>query len=66
MTDLIDASARAMICHDGLDRTLFVEAGAGTGKTTQLVERGVNLVCNRGVAIGEIGRSPLPKLRLRN
>ncbi|MCH7788255.1 MAG: UvrD-helicase domain-containing protein [Acidobacteria bacterium] len=54
MTDLIDASARAMICHDGLDRTLFVEAGAGTGKTTQLVERVVNLVCNRGVAIGEI------------
>jgi ATP-dependent exoDNAse (exonuclease V) beta subunit len=38
-----DDAARAEI-RDNLDGTLFVEAGAGTGKTTMLVERIVNLV----------------------
>ena len=39
---LIDDDARASI-RDDLDRNLFVEAGAGTGKTTVLVARVVNL-----------------------
>ena len=38
-----DEMARAVI-HRDLDRTLFVEAGAGTGKTTALVDRIVELV----------------------
>jgi ATP-dependent helicase/nuclease subunit A len=38
-----DEAARRRIAED-LDATLFVEAGAGTGKTTALVERVVRLV----------------------
>ncbi|HZQ29113.1 MAG TPA: UvrD-helicase domain-containing protein [Acidimicrobiales bacterium] len=38
-----DAAARQAVAHQ-LDRTLFVEAGAGTGKTTALVGRIVALV----------------------
>ncbi|MDP7533604.1 MAG: UvrD-helicase domain-containing protein, partial [SAR202 cluster bacterium] len=34
--------------RESLDETLFVEAGAGTGKTTSLVERVVGLV-SKGV-----------------
>lgn len=41
---LSDAGARQRI-RDDLDSTLFVEAGAGTGKTHELVERVVRLVC---------------------
>ncbi|MDI6858287.1 MAG: UvrD-helicase domain-containing protein [Dehalococcoidia bacterium] len=41
---LSDADARGRI-RDDLDSTLFVEAGAGTGKTHELVERVVRLVC---------------------
>jgi ATP-dependent helicase/nuclease subunit A len=41
--ELVDAEARGCILTE-LDRTLFVEAGAGTGKTTMLVGRIVNLV----------------------
>src|SRR5436190_21115783 len=51
MTDdgrLFDREARDRIRHD-LDATLFVEAGAGSGKTTALVDRVVALVTN-GVA----------------
>ena len=33
-----DARDRALIRHDALDDTLVVEAAAGTGKTTELVE----------------------------
>ena len=40
--ELVDADARAAIT-DELGRNLFVEAGAGTGKTTVLVGRVVNL-----------------------
>lgn len=40
----VDADARALVTTTGLDRTLFVEAGAGTGKTTALVARIVSLV----------------------
>ena len=39
----IDQSVRDDIA-DNLDDTLFVEASAGTGKTTSLVARMVNLV----------------------
>ncbi|MEZ5236672.1 MAG: UvrD-helicase domain-containing protein [Acidimicrobiales bacterium] len=49
--DLVD---RQLISAVGLDRTLFVEAGAGTGKTTQLVERIANLVLEGGVALADI------------
>lgn len=40
---LADAQARALI-ETALGQTLFVEAGAGTGKTTALVRRLANLV----------------------
>jgi ATP-dependent exoDNAse (exonuclease V) beta subunit len=43
-----DAAARARI-RDALDVSLFVEAGAGTGKTSALVDRVVALVA-RGAA----------------
>ena len=39
---LVDDDARRTI-RDDLHRNLFVEAGAGTGKTTVLVARVVNL-----------------------
>ncbi|MEO8457605.1 MAG: UvrD-helicase domain-containing protein [Chloroflexota bacterium] len=47
-----DARARAII-SEALNETLFVEAGAGTGKTRALVDRIVALVCE-GVAIEKI------------
>jgi ATP-dependent helicase/nuclease subunit A len=43
MTAVVDQAARDEI-REALDRTLFVEAGAGTGKTTALVSRVVALV----------------------
>ena len=43
MTDLPDAEARYRILTD-FDTTLFVEAAAGTGKTTALVGRIVALI----------------------
>jgi ATP-dependent helicase/nuclease subunit A len=42
-TTLVDADARARIASD-LDATLIVEAAAGTGKTTALVERILSLL----------------------
>ena len=51
---LSDQPARELISSTGLDRTLFVEAGAGTGKTTQLVSRIVNTVLNNDVRLSEI------------
>ncbi len=50
----IDHEARTLISESGLGDTLFVEAGAGTGKTTQLVDRIVNTVLGRDVALSEI------------
>ena len=47
-----DSRARRAVVED-LDRTLFVEAGAGTGKTTALVGRIVELV-RAGVALADI------------
>ncbi|MBK5289614.1 MAG: UvrD-helicase domain-containing protein [Acidimicrobiia bacterium] len=55
MTDvLVDDAVRRRITHDGLDELLFVEAGAGTGKTKQLVDRVVSLIVARGVPMREI------------
>ena len=41
--DLVDDAARARL-RDELDTTLFVEAGAGSGKTRSLVDRVLALV----------------------
>jgi ATP-dependent exoDNAse (exonuclease V) beta subunit len=51
---LVDDDARRRITTDGLDELLFVEAGAGTGKTKQLVDRVVALVLDREVPMREI------------
>ena len=50
---LSDQTARQAIT-DKLDETLFVEASAGSGKTTQLVARLVNLLATEGAAIEEV------------
>jgi len=50
----VDEAAREAITRGRLDSTLFVEAGAGTGKTTQLVERIVHLVLERRVGLADI------------
>ena len=50
---LVDAAERARIEQGGLHETLFVEAGAGTGKTHELVHRVVNLVLG-GVSLSAI------------
>lgn len=49
-----DQAARDLISRDGLDQTLFVEAGAGSGKTRQLVERIANLVMSGHARLGDI------------
>jgi ATP-dependent helicase/nuclease subunit A len=46
---LVDAPSRNVIATSGLTRTLFVEAGAGTGKTSLLVRRVVDLVLRHEV-----------------
>jgi ATP-dependent helicase/nuclease subunit A len=48
-----DEEARR-IAREDLDASLALEAGAGTGKTTLLVERILNLVGGKGVRIDEI------------
>jgi ATP-dependent helicase/nuclease subunit A len=48
-----DQAARDRIVGD-LEHTLFVEAGAGSGKTTQLVTRVVELVASGGVPLENI------------
>ncbi|MGB3733474.1 MAG: UvrD-helicase domain-containing protein [Ilumatobacter sp.] len=53
-TQPIDQDARTRISESGLEETLFVEAGAGTGKTTQLVSRIVNTVVRNDVALADI------------
>ncbi|PRQ11680.1 hypothetical protein C1Y63_04520 [Corynebacterium sp. 13CS0277] len=50
---LSDAAARAAITHD-THTTLFVEAGAGSGKTHHLVERLLTLLIDDGVDIDNI------------
>lgn len=51
--ELGDAGPRAQIAHN-LQETLFVEAGAGSGKTTAIVNRVVNLVADGGFSVGQI------------
>ena len=48
-----DIASRLKISEQ-LDETLFVEASAGTGKTTSLVQRVVNLVASGRATIGSI------------
>lgn len=48
-----DSGARSTIVEQ-LDRTLFVEASAGTGKTTSLVDRVVNLVATGTTTLDRI------------
>jgi len=50
---LDDAEARQRILTD-MDRTFFVEAGAGTGKTTVSVGRIVNLVASDRVRMDHL------------
>lgn len=50
---LPDQDARDEIEHE-LNKTWFVEAGAGTGKTHELVQRIVNLIKSGGVRANEI------------
>ncbi|MEM7324978.1 MAG: UvrD-helicase domain-containing protein [Actinomycetota bacterium] len=50
---LVDQQDRDVITG-ALDRTLFVEAGAGSGKTSSLVQRIVNLVQDDGVPVTRI------------
>ena len=52
--DPVDQATRDLVSRDGLHRTMFVEAGAGTGKTTQLVERIASLVLQEGVPLRSI------------
>ncbi|MGI9615752.1 MAG: UvrD-helicase domain-containing protein [Acidimicrobiales bacterium] len=52
LVGLPDAEARRVVTG-ALSRTLFVEAGAGSGKTTALVARVVNMVAS-GIPIGRI------------
>jgi ATP-dependent helicase/nuclease subunit A len=49
----IDQEARDRLLHD-LDRTFFVEAGAGTGKTTTLVGRIENLIATGRVTLDRL------------
>ena len=49
----VDAAARDEI-RDLHDATLFVEAGAGTGKTTALVNRVVSLIARGRVGMREL------------
>ena len=53
MSVLLDANARIRIASD-LDANLCVEAGAGTGKTTVLVDRVVNALASGRVSVDEV------------
>lgn len=50
----LDQETRDLITRQGLGQTLFVEAGAGSGKTSALVERIVNLVIVEGVRLSSV------------
>ena len=53
VTELADSSARSRIQED-LETNLLVEAGAGSGKTTALIERMVALVSEGKALVNEI------------
>jgi len=63
MTALSDQGTRDLVTRTGLGETLFVEAGAGTGKTTLLVQRIVNLVLSGAPIDGDPSRSEPVSLR---
>ncbi|SVC30245.1 uncharacterized protein METZ01_LOCUS283099, partial [marine metagenome] len=50
---LVDADARRRI-RNSLDESLFVEAAAGTGKTTELVARIVNILAAGKARVDQI------------
>ena len=50
---LVDAESRRRI-RTSLDESLFIEAAAGTGKTTELVARIVNLVASGRARVNQI------------
>jgi ATP-dependent exoDNAse (exonuclease V) beta subunit len=50
---LIDQNAREQIRHD-FDRNMVVEAAAGTGKTSELVERIIGLLGSGKASVGQI------------
>ena len=50
---LVDDDARR-IAREEVGRSLLVEAGAGTGKTTLLVDRVLHVLARRGVTIDRI------------
>ena len=50
---LIDADARERI-RTSLDESLIVEAAAGTGKTTELVARIINLLASGAARVDEV------------
>ena len=64
----VDESSRERI-RQSLDETLFVEAGAGTGKTSELVNRVLNLVTSgvemRGIAAITFTEAAAAELRDR-
>jgi ATP-dependent helicase/nuclease subunit A len=49
-----DQDVRDVISRTGLGQTLFVEAGAGSGKTSQLVDRIANLVLVHAVRLANV------------
>ena len=51
--ELVDAAARQRI-RSSLDESLLVEAAAGTGKTSELVARIVNVLATGAAEVGEI------------
>src|SRR5437762_1812481 len=56
VTDLADLADRAdrLLVRDGLDETVIVEAAAGTGKTTELVARILNVLATGRADIDQI------------
>jgi ATP-dependent exoDNAse (exonuclease V) beta subunit len=53
VTDLTDRADRLLV-RDGLDETVIVEAAAGTGKTTELVARILNVLATGRADIDQI------------
>ena len=62
ISSLADEAERE-IARNGLDRSLAVEAGAGTGKTTLLVDRILSLPKSGGLPWKKSWPSPSPKRR---
>ena len=65
MTRPVDHKARDAAANE-LDTTWFVEAAAGTGKTTALVARILSVVSKRRARLCEIVAIRLPRKRREN